>query len=122
MSNLSASNDSNVEVIIEPRKNDTNKIYPGRVIQPTQTTRSVNIQCVLQILLVLINRSKSQSLFIKTHPISNHTITPVHQTMSSKPSHGYWPMDQLLDGPTGPRGHRGCPGMVVFRVRRTYWT
>ena len=44
MSNLSASNDSNVEVIIEPRKNDTNKIYPGRVIQPTQTTRSVNIQ------------------------------------------------------------------------------
>ena len=44
MSNFSALNDSNVELIIEPRKNDTNKIYPGRVIQPTQTTRSVDVQ------------------------------------------------------------------------------
>ena len=43
MLSFSASNDSNVEVIIKPRKNDTNKIYPGRVIQPIQTTRSISL-------------------------------------------------------------------------------
>ena len=126
MSNFSALNDSNVELIIEPRKNVANKIHPGRVIEPTQPTRSIESQ------LRSVNNigyykpiQVSKPLFYQkpSYPQSYHQSHNNSCGYSGhcppkpcppKPSHGCTgPTGPTgLDGPTGPRGPRGCHGMM----------
>ena len=126
MSNFSALNDSNVELIIEPRKNVANKIHPGRVIEPTQPTRSIESQ------LRSVNNigyykpiQVSKPLFYQkpSYPQSYHQSHNNSCGYSGycppkpcppKPVHGSTgPTGPTgLDGPTGPRGPRGCLGMM----------
>tara|TARA_Y100000813_G_C24122766_1_gene333550 strand:+ start:113 stop:904 length:792 start_codon:yes stop_codon:yes gene_type:complete len=122
MSNFSALNDSNVELIIEPRKNDTNKIYPGRVIQPTQTTRSVDVHSrsansigsykPIQVSKPLFyQRPSYQQSYYSSCGSSSHCPP---KPCPPKPVHGSTgPTGPTgSDGPTGPRGPRGCHGMM----------
>ena len=122
MSIFSALNDSNVELIIEPRKNDTNKIYPGRVIQPTQTTRSVDVQSrsansigsykPIQVSKPLFyQRPPYQQSYYSSCGSSSHCPP---KPCPPKPVHGSTgPTGPTgSDGPTGPRGPRGCHGMM----------
>ena len=122
MSNFAALNDSNVELIIEPRKNVTNKIHPGRVIQPTQTTRSVDPQSrsvnsigsykPIQVSKPLFYQRPSYQQSYYNSCGSSSYCPP--KPCPPKPAHGSTgPTGPTgSDGPTGPRGPRGCHGMM----------
>lgn len=122
MSNFSALNDSNIELIIEPRKNATNQIHPGRVIQPTQSTRGVEVQSrpinsigsykPIQVSKPLFYQKPSyQQSYHNSCGYSGHCPP---KPCPPKPSYGCTgPTGPAgSDGPTGPRGPRGCPGMM----------
>lgn len=109
MSNFSSNND--VELIIEPQRSSINQVYPGRVIPPTQTTRtieplqrSVNIGSYKPIQV-------SKPLCFKK-PCSPHPCPP----HPCPPHPGKGPTGPTgpsgNDGPTGPRGPKGCPGVM----------
>jgi hypothetical protein len=122
MSNFSALNDSNIELIIEPRKNTTNQIHPGRVIQPTQPTRSIDVQSryvnsigsykPIQVSKPLFYQKPSYQQSHHNSCGSGRYCPP--KPCPPKPSHGCTgPTGPAgLDGPTGPKGPRGCHGMM----------
>lgn len=122
MSNFSSLNDSNIELIIEPRKNTTNQVHPGRVIQPTQPTRAVEVQSrpvnnigsykPIQVSKPLFYQKPSyQPTYHQSCGSSGHCPP---KPCPPKPSYGCTgptgPVGPI--GPTGPRGPRGCPGMM----------
>lgn len=118
MSNFSSLNHQDVELIIEPKKNSINQVYPGRVIPPTNPTRNVEVQ------QRPINNIGSYKPIQVSKPLSfkkpcySQSCHP--KPCPPKPSHGHTGPTGPTgpkgdDGPTGPRGPKGCPGMMGQR-------
>ena len=115
-------NSSKNDYIVEPKKSEVGKVYPGRVIPPGTTTRGIeaNLRPVnnigsyrpIKVSKPLSEYNKSCCIYPKGNPCY---VKPKHHPHPKPPCPPVCPTGPTgSDGPTGskgPRGPPGCPGI-----------
>ena len=111
MSNFS----NDVELIIEPQRSSINQVYPGRVIPPTQTTRTIeshqrSVNHIGSYKPIQVSKPLCFKKSCSPHPCPPHPCPPHPGKGHTGPTGPTGPSGN--DGPTGPKGPRGCPGVM----------